>query len=254
MDLQLKGKKALVTGGSRGIGKSIAERLAAEGCHVAICARNAKQVEAEVARLKKSGVKAFGRAIDVSDGKALSQWVEESAKALGGIDIIVANVSAMADGGKPADFRRAFDTDFMHTVHLVEAAMPMLERSKAGNIIAISSISGSEDYGFDQSSYGSIKAALFYYVKSLANHLAPQGIRANVVSPGTTYFKGGFWHDVELNQPKAFAEAMAGNPMGRMAKPEDIANAVAFLVSGAAGFITGVNLVVDGGFTKRVQT
>jgi NAD(P)-dependent dehydrogenase (short-subunit alcohol dehydrogenase family) len=254
MDLQLKGKKALVTGGTRGIGRSIAECLAREGCHVAICARNAAAVKSTVAKLQKLGGKAFGQAIDVSDDKALGDWVASSARALGGIDIVVANVSAMADGGRPEDFRKAFDTDFMHTVNLVEAALPMLKRSKAASIIAISSISGSEDYGFDQSSYGSIKAALFYYVKSLANHLAPQGIRANVVSPGTTYFKGGFWHEVELKQPKVFAEAMAGNPMGRMARPEDIANAVAFLSSAAAGFVTGVNLVVDGGFTKRIQT
>ena len=249
MELQLKGKKALVTGGSRGIGRAIAERLAAEGCHVAICARNPRQVDAAVAKLRKFEVKAFGQAIDMSDGKALAGWVTDAARALGGIDIAVANVSAMADGGKPEDFRKAFDTDFMHTVNLVEAAMPMLERSKAGAIIAISSISGSEDYGFDQSSYGSIKAALFYYVKSLANHLAAKGIRANVVSPGTVVTPGYKTElgltDEQLEQFKA--QAAAGTPLGRTGTPEEIAKAVLFLVSDDSSFITGIELFVDGG-------
>ena len=141
----------------------------------------------------------------------------------------------------------------MHTVNLATAVVPVMERAGSGAIIAIASISGVEDYGYEESAYGSMKAALLYYMKSLANHLAPKGIRANVVSPGTTYAKDGPWGHVERTQPKIFREAIARNPTGRMAKPEEIAEAAAFLASPAASFVIGANLVVDGGFTRRIQ-
>lgn len=253
MDLGLAGKKALITGATKGIGRAIAERLVAEGCDVAICARNAAEVEATVTALAKKGRKATGRALDVSDGTKLKNWIAEAGGELGGLDILVLNASALASGSAPLAFEQAFDTDLLHTVNGVNAALPLLEKSKAGAIVAIASISGSEDYGIDSVAYGTMKAALLYYMKTLANHLAEKGIRANVVSPGTTYFKGGFWHKVEVDEPDVFAETMKNNPLGRMATPEDIANAVAFVVSPAAGFIVGANLVVDGGFTHRIQ-
>jgi NAD(P)-dependent dehydrogenase (short-subunit alcohol dehydrogenase family) len=143
----------------------------------------------------------------------------------------------------------------MHTRNACEAALPWLERSGAGSIIAISSISGSgsEDYGYDSVSYGTMKAALFFYVKSLARHVAAKGVRANVVSPGTTLFDGGFWDRVRINDPKGFEANVAANPLGRMARPEEIADAVVFLASPRASFISGTNLVVDGTLTMRVQ-
>ena len=253
MDLGLAGKKALITGATKGIGRAIAERLVDEGCSVAICARKAAEVEAAVAALAKKGRRAVGRALDVSDSTKLKNWIAEAGGELGGLDILVLNASALASGSTPLAFEQAFDTDVMHTVNGVHAALPLLEKSKGGAIVAISSISGVEDYGYDSVAYGTMKAALLYYMKTLANHLADKGIRANVVSPGTTYFKGGHWHKVELEDPAAFAEAMKGNPLGRMATPEDIANAVAFVASPAAGFIVGANIVVDGGFTHRIQ-
>jgi len=253
MNLGLKGKKALVTGSTKGIGRAIAERLIAEGCDVAICARTGPDVDRAVAELGKQGAKVVGRALDVADGAALAQWIGDAGRMLGGLDIFVANASALASGFAPKDFRQAFDTDLMHTVNGVTAALPLLEKSDAGAIVAIASISGVEDYGYDSAAYGTMKAALLYYMKTLANHLAPKGIRANVVSPGTTYFKGGHWHKVELDEPEVFADAMKRNPTGRMATAEDIANAVAFVASPAAGFILGANIVVDGGFTHRIQ-
>jgi NAD(P)-dependent dehydrogenase (short-subunit alcohol dehydrogenase family) len=253
MDLHLAGKKALVTGGTRGIGNAIARGLIAEGCDVAICARDAKAVAAEARALSQSGRRAFGQAVDVRDREALTGWIEASARQLGGIDILVANASALADGVTPDAFRAAFEIDLMHTVNAAEAAIPHLKRSKAGAVVAIASISGSEDYGYESSSYGSLKAALLFYVKSLARHLAPFGVRANVVSPGTTYFKGGFWHKVEQEQPEVFAGTIKENPLGRMATPEEIANMVVFAASPAASFVTGANLVVDGSLTKRIQ-
>ncbi len=220
---------------------------------MAICARGAADVGTTVEALKAEKIRATGRALDVGDTAALKAWVKEIAAEFGGLDIVVANASAFADGSAEEEFRRAFEVDLLHTVTLAAAALPYLERSPSASIIAISSVSGSEDYGYGGVSYGTVKAALFFYMKSLARHVAPKGIRANIVSPGTTYFKGGYWHKVEVENPERFKIDLAENPMGRMATPEEIANAVVFLASGAASFIAGINLVVDGTLTTRIQ-
>lgn len=253
MDLRLKGKRALVTGGSKGIGRAIANGLAEEGCDVAICARDAKGVALAVDDLRALGVNAHGASVDVGERVALERFVAEAAGKLGGIDILVCNASAFAEGPGEEAFRAAFEVDLLHTRNACEAALPWLEGSGAGSIIAISSISGSEDYGYDSVSYGTMKAALFFYMKSLARHVAAKGIRANVVSPGTTLFDGGFWDRVRINDPKSFAANVAANPLGRMGRPEEIADAVVFLASPRASFISGTNLVVDGTLTMRVQ-
>ena len=253
MDLHLKGKKALVTGATRGIGRAIAFGLAAEGCDVAVCARDGAAVASTVAELKAQDVSAYGEALDVGDGAALEQFVERAALRLGGLDILVCNASALAEGSDEEAFRQAFDIDLMHTRNAAETAIPHLRKSGGGAIIAISSISGSEDYGYSFSAYGAMKAALFFYMKSLARHVAAHGIRANVVSPGTTFFEGGYWDLVKRDEPERFAENIAGNPLGRMARPEEIADAVVFLASDRASFISGSNLVVDGTLTSRIQ-
>ncbi len=252
MDLGLKGRRALVTGGTKGIGRAVAEVLADEGCHVGICARNAAEVEAAVAALRAKGGAATGRAVDVADGPALRAWVAEAAAALGGIDIVVANVSALAIGADEASWRAGFQTDMMGTVALVDAAMPFLEASGAGSIVAISSVSGRE-IDFAAGPYGAFKAALVHYTQGLAYQLAPKGIRANAVSPGNTYFEGGVWPRIERDMPDLFARALALNPTGRMGRPEEVARAAAFLASPAASFISGTNLVVDGALTRGVQ-
>jgi NAD(P)-dependent dehydrogenase (short-subunit alcohol dehydrogenase family) len=199
------------------------------------------------------GVNAYGASLDVGQPATLEGFVKNSAAALGGLDILVCNASAFADGPGEDAFRAAFEIDLLHTRNACEAALPWLEASAAGSIIAISSISGVEDYGYDSVSYGTMKAALFFYLKSLARHVAARGIRANVVSPGTTLFDGGFWDRVRKNDPKSFAANVAANPMGRMGRPEEIADAVVFLASPRASFISGTNLVVDGTLTMRVQ-
>jgi 3-oxoacyl-[acyl-carrier protein] reductase len=252
MDLGLKGLRALVTGGTKGIGKAIAETLAAEGASVAICARNAAEVNEAVARLKSKGVRATGRALDISDASALKAWVKDAGAELGGIDIVVSNVSALAIGGDEEAWKKGYEIDLMGAVRLVDAAMPFLEKSKAASIVTISSVSGRE-IDFAAGPYGAFKAALVHYTQGLAFQLAGKKIRANTVSPGNTYFEGGVWNQIKDGNPTLYAEALALNPTGRMGTPQEMANAVAFLASPAASFVTGTNLVVDGALTRGVQ-
>jgi 3-oxoacyl-[acyl-carrier protein] reductase len=252
MDLGLKGKRALVTGGTRGIGRAIVDLLADEGCNVALCARSAGPVAEAVAALEKKGVKGYGGGVDVSDLEALKRWVAESAAALGGIDIFVANVSALAQGMDEESWRRGFEIDVMATVFGCEAALPYLEKSGAGAIVAVGSTAMAEIYGPTRS-YAAMKAALIPYIKGLARNLAPKNVRANLVSPGNVYFKGGVWNIVEERNPEMFKSMLARNPTGRMGTPQEVADAVVFLASPRASFITGTNLIIDGALTQRVQ-
>jgi 3-oxoacyl-[acyl-carrier protein] reductase len=252
MDLQLKGLNALVTGGTKGIGRAIAETLAAEGANVAICARHEDGVKAALPELSRHGGKVIGAAVDVGDGPALKSWVADAAGQLGGIDIVIANVSALAIGNDEAGWQSGFNVDMMGTVRLVDAAMPWLEKSKHAAIVTISSVSARE-IDFAAGPYGAFKAAIVHYTQGLAFQLAAKGIRANTVSPGNTYFEGGVWQQIEQGNPKLYADALALNPTGRMGKPQEMANGAVFLASPAASFITGTNLIVDGALTRGVQ-
>jgi 3-oxoacyl-[acyl-carrier protein] reductase len=253
MDLGLKGKKAIVTGGTRGIGRCIANLLVEEGCDIGICARTAAQVEETVAAFKAKGVKAIGAALDVADGGQLIHFIKSTAEALGGLDLFVSNVSAMGSGGGDEEaWKKGFEVDVLGTFRGCETAVPFLEKSGAGAIVVVGSTAAVELVG-PRRAYSGVKAALLTYVKSLARDLAPKNVRANVVSPGATYFKGGTWSRIEQNNPDRYREALARNPMGRMGKPEEVANAVVFLASPRASFISGTNLICDGSMTQRVQ-
>ena len=252
MDLGLKGLHALVTGGTRGIGRAVVEALAAEGASVAFCARTPDDSAETAALAGNSGGTVLGYVADVGDPAALRQWVTTAAEALGGVDIVVANVSALAIPDSAENWQRSFEVDMMGTVGVVQAAMPYLERSPAASIVTIASVSGRE-IDFAAGPYGTFKAAIIHYTQGLAFQLAGKGIRANSLSPGNTYFPGGVWENIEQNNPALFATALGLNPTGRMARPEEIAHGVAFLASPAASFITGTNLVVDGALTRGVQ-
>lgn len=255
MDLHLKGKNAIILGGTRGIGRSIADTLAAEGTNVAVCARNAEQVAAAVAALKALGVSATGASVNVKDGDALKAWINETATTMGGLDILISNAGAMAQGNDPESWKQNFDLDVLGAVNAFEAAQPHLAKAGEKNgdaaFVIISSISAAQ--ADSAGSYGPIKAALIHMAKGLARQHAPQNIRVNVVSPGMVYFEGGIWHTVKTNMPEFFEKANSRNPMGRCATPQEIANAAVFLASPLSSYTTGANLIVDGAVSNRVN-
>lgn len=255
MDLDLKGKRAIILGGTRGIGRAIADLLADEGTNVAICARNPDQVADAVAALKTKGVDAYGGSVDIADGPALKAWVEEAAKSLGGVDVLISNASALSAGNAEENWQAGFNVDVMGAQRSIEAALPHLKKSAAdtgdASIVIISSVSGAETS--NPNAYGAMKAALIHLAKGYAKELAGAHVRCNVVSPGTVYFKGGVWNMIEDNMPAVYKDAMERNPMGRMATPDDIANATVFLSSPRSSFTSGINMVVDGAYTGRVN-
>ena len=252
MDLKIKGKTALVTGGTKGIGRAIVEAFASEGANVAFCARNAADVTATEQALKAKGVKAKGTALDVGDAAALRAWVEASAAEFGGIDMAVANVSALAIPDTDENWETSFKVDLMGTVNLAKAVVPHLEASEIKSLVAISSVSGREA-DFASGPYGTMKTAIIGYMAGLALQLADKGIRANTVSPGNTYFEGGVWQNIEAGNPDLFNFAMGLNPSGRMGTAEEIAAGVVFISSPLSSRTSGANLLIDGALTRGIQ-
>ena len=252
MDLQLKDKVVLITGSSKGIGFALASTLAAEGCHVGICARNADDVASAAEKLRAFGVKVHGEVVDVTDSSSLEGWIKTCADELGGVDGFVANVSAGGADAEESGWRSNFEADVLASWKAVNAVKPYLEKSSCGSIVSISSTAALEAFA-GAVPYGAMKAALLNYFGNLAQDLAPLGIRVNSVSPGPVFIDGGAWDDIKQAMPEVYESTVAMIPAGRMGKAEEVCTQIALLLSPISGYTTGTNVVIDGGFTKRIQ-
>ncbi|HLI69763.1 MAG TPA: SDR family oxidoreductase [Ktedonobacteraceae bacterium] len=250
MDLGLQGKVVLVTGGSRGIGRAIAVQCAAEGADVAICARTEDDLASTLDSLRDQGRRVFGQIADVTKSDEVTRFFQESAEALGGIDILIANVGGAQGkgllGSTDEEWTRTFDLNVLHAVRTSRAVVPYMQRRGGGSIVIISSISGYKPSPSVQ--YGSAKAAEIFLSRALVFELGPLGIRINTVCPGSTLFPGGGWERYRQRYPERFGQFQREEfPLGRLAAPEEIARVVAFVASPAGSWINGAMIPVDGG-------
>lgn len=249
MDLGLGGKVALVTGGSRGIGRSIALTLAAEGCKLALCARGTAALEQVLGEVQAVGAEAIGRVADVRSRGEVEAFVEAAADEFGAIDIVVNNVGGSSGGASlletdDEDWAQTFDLNLFHAVRVTRAALPHLQQG-GGAVVIVSSISGWKPG--PQAQYGAAKAAENFLAGALALELAASGVRVNAVAPGSIFFPGGGWERFKEEQPEEFAGFEARElPAGRLGRPEEVADVVAFLVSERANWVNGAMIPVDG--------
>lgn len=246
MKIDLTDRKAVVAGGSRGIGRSIALALAGAGAAVSICARGAAALDRTAAELKALGGKVHAQSCDLADGKAVQAYVAAAGQALGGIDILVNNASGFGSSDDDKGWGDAVAVDLLASMRACQAAIPLIEQAGGGAIIHISSISALKPSPRNPP-YGAIKAALNQYAMTQAVLLAPKKIRVNCVAPGSIEFPGGTWEQRRLHDRKLYDAVLARVPWGRMGAPEEVANVVAFLASDLASWITGQTIVVDGG-------
>ena len=210
MDLGLKGKKALVTGATRGLGRAIAETLAREGVDIAICARTAEALPETEESLSSHGVKVFSRTVDVGDGAALQGFIADAAADLGGLDILVSNPSG-GNGTDEAAWRANFEVDVLGSVRSVEAAVPALSDSSSASVLFIGTTAAVETF-IGPTSYNAMKAALITHANGLSQALGGKGIRVNTVSPGPIFVEGGAWDRIKQGRPQMYEEAQKGHP------------------------------------------
>jgi len=253
MDLGLAGRKAIILGGSRGIGLYTARMLASEGCSIALCARQAEGVQQAVEQLRSvTSQTVFGSAVDLMDGPATCSFVSEAAGALDGIDLLIHNASGFDASGDEEGWARSFQVDMMAGVRAVETALPWLRASDAASITFIGSMASKFYFG-RRSSYGPAKAAMRAYANELAQSLGKDGVRANVVSPGAVHFPGGSWDKVREAQPDFYRKVEQRIPLGRLGTADEIARVIAFVASPAGIWINAAHIAADGGQVAAVD-
>lgn len=252
MDLGLKGKKVILGGATRGISKATAQLLAREGCDLGLFSRNGEALAPMAADLAKAhGVKVVAHPFTYEDRDSYRAFLAKLADELGGCDVFIHSLSS-SGAGATGDWDKTFQLDMMAAVDGCEVLEPHLAASGSGSVILMSSTAAVETFLIPQA-FNAIKAAVITYAKQLSQAWAAKGIRVNAVSPGPVTYSGGNWEGIKAVMPELHAATLAQMPLGRLGAPEDVANAVAFLASPAASYITGINLVIDGGYTKRVQ-
>lgn len=251
MDLGLKGKKVIVTGGSRGIGRAALEIFADEGCDVAFFSRRQEQVDEAVASLSARGGAVIGETFDLDNLEAYPGWLTRTADALGGCDIFVPGASS-SGAQLNTDWNKSFEYDVLGVVRGCEALEPYLARSGEGSVVMMSSSAAVETFLMPQA-FNAMKAAVLTYAGQLSQAWGPKGIRVNAISPGPITFPTGNWEGARVHAPEIYAATEAQFALGRFGVPDDVARTLVFLASPASSYTTGTNIVIDGGFTKRVQ-
>ncbi|MFU8815642.1 MAG: SDR family NAD(P)-dependent oxidoreductase [Pseudomonadales bacterium] len=248
MDLGLKDRNVIVTGGSKGIGRSIALAFAAEGANVAICARTPEALEATAKEIGDLGVQCHAATCDVGEKSSLEAFLEGVKAAFGEVHVLVNNASGFGVSDDESGWKTSFDVDMMASVRATWKTVPWIAEAGGGSVIHIASTSGLE--AGSPPAYAAVKAALMSHSKTLAINLAPQNIRVNTVAPGSIEFPGGMWETIREHNTPMYEGIRNSIPFGRLGRPEEVAAAVVFLASAPASWITGVTLSVDGGQHK----